>query len=270
MIAVDERLAEARSALRDVLPAVARLVRNVSNPDAPAVGSWSAAEVAAHLSHVVAADTDAIAERPIPESEVSTAKVAELTAAMLADDPERDPAALADRITQLGAEFDDTVSGPLAPAVSWLGGAMLPPSAVACHLLEECLVHGHDIAAASGQRWPIARAHAALAIEGGALPIISSLPTSFVNQRRVGDFEARIDIRLRGGGRRHLVLEDGALRAEDASGPADAHLSADPASLLLVLLGRMPSWKPLVTGRAIVWGRRPRKLLQLFSRMSPP
>lgn len=267
-----DMLAEARAAVGEVVPPLARLVRNISDPNAPAVGTWSAGEVAAHLTHVLAGDGDAIAGRPLPSVSVTRADIAELTAQFLDDDPERDPTVLADRIEELGREFDAVAAASRAASVDWLGGAVLPPSAVACHLLEECLVHGHDIATATGQRWPIQRRHALLAIEGGALQIIAALPPSaFINQRKAGSFRARVEVRLRGGGRNRLVIEDGSQTIVPGGGrDVDAHISADPAAFLLVLMGRAARWKPLVTGKVAVWGRRPWKLVRMFDVLSGP
>jgi hypothetical protein len=271
MSAAHNTLADARAALREVVPELVRLVRSIPDPNAAAVGTWRVGDVAAHVSHVCGADTDALAGRTLPAVTVSTASVAELTAAMLADDSERDPAVLADRIGALADAFDEIAAHCEADTVTWLGGARLAPSAVACHLLEEFLVHGHDIARASGRPWPIQRRHARLAIEGAALPIIAALPTAFVNAEKAGSFRARIDVRLRGGGGAQLVFDGGSLLVDAADGrTADAHLSADPTALLLFLLGRQGIWKPLLTGKATGWGRRPWKLLQLRDVMSPP
>src|SRR5207244_5018763 len=159
-----------------------------------------------------------------------------------------------------------------AATVEWLGGAVLPASAVACHLLEECLVHGHDIAAATGQPWHIEGRHALLAIEGGALPIIAALaPTAFVNQQKAGSFRARVEVRLRGGGRRQLVIEDGKLRiSSSTAADVDAHVSADPPAFLLVLMGVQRPWRALLTGRVMVWGRRPWKLVCMLDVFSGP
>ena len=74
-----------------------------------------------------------------------------------------------------------------------------------------------------------------------------------------------------GGGRAVLVFDNGSLRVGAADGrTADAHVSADPAALLLVLLGRQGMWKPLLTGKATGWGRRPWRLLRLLDVLSPP
>jgi len=275
MIATQDTMTDARAALGEVVPELVRLVRNIPDPNARAIGTWRVADVAAHVTHVFGVDTDAVDGRTLTPVTVNTANIAELTEAMLADDTERDPAKLADRIETMAHEFDEIAGHCDADTVEWLGGALLPPSAVVCHLLEECLVHGHDIAQGSGQRWPIQRRHAALAIEGAAMPIITALPTSFVNAKRAGDLRARVDINLRGGGRQHLVLDAGALRVEDADTadadpPVDARISADPAALLLVLLGREKVWRPLLTGKLLAWGRRPWKLLRLLKVLSPP
>ena len=84
-------------ALSEVVPRFIDLVRSIDEPNAPAVGTWSIALVAANAD----------------------------------DQP-----------------------------VSWLGGVRMAPSAVTCHLLEECLMHGYGIARAAGRRWPINRDHA--------------------------------------------------------------------------------------------------------------
>ena len=166
---------QARAALRDVVPSLVALVRSAPDANAASVGTWTVGDVAAHLSHVFRADTDAIAGKPVPEAIVTKAGIAEATAKILAEDSERNPAVLADRMTTLATEFDDVASRSRSATVEWLQGTHLPPSAVACHLLNECLIHGHDIAKAAGRPWPIQRHHALLAIESFVLPLIAVL-----------------------------------------------------------------------------------------------
>ena len=263
-------LTQARAALRDVVPRLAALVRNVP-ADSASVGTWAASDVAAHLAHVLRFDTDALARGPIPQAVVTTAGMAEFNAQMLAEDGERDPAVLADRISTLAGEFDKVASHSRAP-VDWLQGVRLPPSVVACHLLEECLIHGDDIAKASGRSWPIRRDHALLAVEGGALPLIAALPpAAFLDVEKARSFQARFDLRLRGGGRTLLVFDRGSLTLEP--GPAlavDAHVSADPVAIMRVFIGRQDIWKPILGGKLAAWGRRPWKLAGMLTAISPP
>lgn len=261
---------EVRAALREVVPRLAALLRAVPDAGAAAVGSWTAGEVAAHLTHAFRIDTDALAGGPAPDAVVTAAGMAELNARLLAEDSERDPAALADRLDALAREFEDVASRPAGTA-GWLGGLRLPPAVVAGHLLEECLVHGHDLAAAAGRPWPVRREHALLAVEGGAIPLIAALPpTAFVDQRKAGGYRARFELRLLGGGRTVLAFDGGALRVEEAGGDVDAHVRADPAALMLVFIGRQELWKPVLGGQLLAWGRRPWLLARMFTVLSPP
>jgi len=268
----DTTLAQARAALQDVVLSLVTLVRSVPDATAASVGTWTVGDVAAHLSHVFRFDTAAIAGNPVPDAIVTAAGMAEVNATMLAEDGERDPAALADRIGTLADEFDDVASCSRAATVGWLQGIRLPPSVVACHLLEECLIHGHDIARATGRSWLIRRRHALLAIEGGVLPLIAALPpTAFVDQEKAGSFRGRFDLRLRGGGRALMAFDRGSLTLESGDAcDVDAHLRADPAALMLVFIGREELWKPLLGGKLAAWGLRPWKLAGMLSAISPP
>ncbi|MGI5350336.1 maleylpyruvate isomerase N-terminal domain-containing protein [Streptomyces sp. CA-250714] len=267
-----DTLAQACAALRDVVPRLVALVRSVPDANAASVGTWTVGDVAAHLSHVFRFDTDALAGRPVPQATVTSAGMAEANAKMLAEDGERDPAVLADRIGTLATEFDDVASRSRAATIGWLQDIRLPPSAVACHLLEECLIHGHDIARATGRPWPIRRRHALLAVEGGVLPLMAALPpTAFLDQEKAGSFRARVELRLRGGGHTLLVFDRGSLKL-DAAGArdVDAHISADAPALMLVFIGRQGLWKQLLEGKLAAWGPRPWKLPRMLTVISPP
>lgn len=267
-----DTLAQARAALRDVVTSLVAHVRSVPEANSVSVGTWTVGDVAAHLSHVFRFDTDAVAGNPVPEAIVTAAGMAEVNAKVLAEDSERNPAVLADRISTLANEFDDVASRSRATTVDWLQGIRLPPSAVACHLLEECLIHGHDIARTTGHPWPIQRHHALLAVEGAALPLIEALPpTAFVNQEKAESFRARVELRLRGGGHTMMVFDRGSLTLDAAgTGDVDAHISADPTALMLVFIGRQEIWKPLLAGKLAAWGPRPWKLTRMLTAINPP
>jgi hypothetical protein len=258
-------------AIEAVLPRLTELVRRNPDMTATAVGSWTLPEVACHVSHVVEKDTDALARRALPFVELSPAAVAVMTNAMLEDDRERDVSVLADRIDALGSAFLELRVHPPTEPVTWVGGTRLPPSAIACHLLEELLVHGYDVAKAARAPWRIEPAHAALAIVGAALPIIAASPESWLSPRYDPSVRARVEFRLRGFERYALVLDNGLhVEVPPTTTSADAHLSADPAALLLVMLGRQTQWHALRRGKVMVWGRRPRALFTLLRSISPP
>jgi hypothetical protein len=52
--------------------------------------------------------------------------------------------------------------------------------------------------------------------------------------------------------------------------PIDAHISADPAALLLVLYRRQSQWRHLVLGRLVAWGRKPWLALTFAGRFHRP
>jgi Mycothiol maleylpyruvate isomerase N-terminal domain len=267
-----DTLVKARAALREVVPSLVALVHRIPDTNSASVGTWTVGDVAAHLSHSFRADTDAIAGRPVPETIVTKAGIAEATAKLLAEDRERDPAVLADRIGTLAGEFDDVASRSQAATVDWLQGTRLPPSAVACHLLNECLIHGHDIAKATQRPWPIQRHQALLAIEAFLLPLIAALPpTAFVNPEKSRSFRARFELRLRGGRRTLMVFDRGSLTLDSGCARGvDAHISADPCALMLVFIGRQGIAKPLLDGKLAAWGPRPWKLMRMLTVISPP
>ena len=262
-------LADARAAIAAITPDLVRLVRE-SPHDGPVLGHWGIGDLACHVSHAIKVDTAALAGRPLPATKLNTAAVAAMNEAMLAADPERDSAVLADRLESLLADFLVISEAPISEQVTWLGDIRLPASAVACHLLEELLVHGYDIASATSGAWTIAPSHAALAITGAAIPILTAPgPVGFFDPNRASGFRARVDVRLRGRERFTLVFDD-AVAVTDTQGPADFHVSADPVSMLLFMLGRVSAPRAILGGKAAVWGKRAWRARRVLSLMAPP
>jgi hypothetical protein len=179
---------------------------------------------------------------------------------------------LVDEQLTLGDKFLELRAHPPTKPITWIGGTQLPPSAVACHLLEELLVHGYDISRAAGTRWQIEPAHAALAILGGAVPIVSASPQSWVRPDRAAGVQVRAEFRLRRHGAFALAVDNGTLSVEAPPAPSRAgvSISADPAEWLLLMLGRRTPWHAMCTGKAVAWGRRPQALLTLLHAVSPP
>ena len=261
-------LGEAQNAVAEVLPRVTALLRRSGVSPRSAIGEWSAPDVACHLSHAIELDTAAMSGQRLPEVEPTPTGTAAWNAAMLQADRQRDLETLADRIDARGREFLDLA--PSADAVDWLGGACLAPTTVACHLLAELLLHGHDIARAVGERWPIRPEHAAVAIVGGGVPIINACPDLFLRQPVDPRTRARVELRLIGHQRLTLVLDRGLRIERPPTGPVDAYLATHADQALLIFFGRRSPWRVAVTGRAWAWGRRPQALLSLLGAMTSP
>jgi uncharacterized protein (TIGR03083 family) len=214
---------------------VCALLRSVHNPDAHAVGTWTARDVAAHLASGVPLYVGIV--RGEGSSYTHLDRIADFNAAGVAAMPDQDCESLAGLLESAVADFVTAVrSTPDDPDISWHAGILLPMSTVAATLLGEALVHGHDLARALGWPWLIPPAHARLVFTG-LLPLLPH----FVNRETAAGVRASFDIRLRGtdspGVR--LAFDDGDLHVSTEPGnPVDCHISADPTAFLLVMYGR--------------------------------
>lgn len=265
----------AQDALRAEVSRVTALLRSVRHPTARAVGEWNLVEVALHLSQAWIA-VPALARGDLCRIyEVLPNLAGTAGESLLADlwdlgpiamdavraDPERNPAVLADRIEARAKEFFDECSGRAPEELRpWLvEGTSVPLSTLTCHLLNETVMHGSDIARADRRQWPIDPAQARMVLLGFLAPVLAVLdPHTMVVPAKAAGLEATYDVRLRGGGAFHLVFTDGGVRVEEPSSrPVDCHVLADPVSLLQVMWGRQSQWSAIATGKLLAWGRRP-------------
>lgn len=264
---------QARIALEEASTQVGALLRSVRDPQVPALGEWNVAELATHLSHAFAI-VPALARQDRTAPLGDLAELASLTTISVADDPERDLAVLAERIETRAGEFlRVTADRTAADPCPWLvEGTALPLAVLTCHLLNEAVVHGYDIAKAAGEPWTISRRHATLIFEGFLLPVFQVLdPAALVLQDRAGGVRARYDVRLRGGGRFVLAFGDGGVTVEGpSSARVDCHLSVDPAAFVLVAWGRISQWRAIPKGQLLAWGRRPWMGLRLRGLLRNP
>lgn len=265
--------AQAQAALEAEVGRVVGLLRTVRHPDAPALGCWSVAEVATHLSHAFDV-VPALARRERTSLIADLTELSGMTIAMVADDGERDLQVLADRLEDRAKEFlswskTAAIAGPGPWLVAGTGASV---SMLTCHLLNETVIHGYDIATASGRRWEVDRRHAALVLEGFLLPVIRALPpATLVDQKRAAAVRACYEIRMRAAGRFCLVFDRGTMRVEPPSSrKVDCRLSVDPAAFLLVTWGRISQWRAIPRGQLLAWGRRPWLGLQLRSLVRNP
>jgi len=251
-------IAAARAALAVVVPQVTALIRSIRDPLAPAIGVWNAGEVAVHLAHAWEA-LPALSRGELAAPLREPGELAPFTISLVRSDPCRDLEVTAARIDAAASAYLATRMPDDAPRQWMFAGTALPPSAFACHLLNESLVHGYDIARSQGRRWRIQQAHAGMAIMGFLFPVLSMVDPRFaLDRRHAAGVRARVEIRVRRTGRVVLVLDDGALTVEPPSRRSvDCHVSAEPVALFLRIWSRTAPWPALLTGRLAMWGRRP-------------
>lgn len=188
-------------------------------------------------------------------------ELGEVMALGVRSDPERDPGILADRIEARAQEYFSECIGAFPDELRpWLvEDVTVRLSTLACHLLNETIVHGYDIAQAVGRPWRIEPAHAAMVLGGFIVPVIQGLHARvLVNDDKAAGVRVTYDLRIRGGDRFYFVFDDGAVEIEEPSSrQVDCHISAHPVSFLMVVWGRQSQWKAIAKGQLIAWGRKP-------------
>jgi uncharacterized protein (TIGR03083 family) len=259
-----------QTALAEAVAAVADLVAAIPDPSRPAFADWTVGDVAAHLSQAWMfiprlADRDlagGIASLP-PTLEVgqglpSGAAFASLPAlapavvALVAADPERDPAVLADRIRAGAKDLAGLDVTDIAPRPWMIDGLAGPPTHFAAHLLNETVVHGSDVARAAGLDWPVPDHLAALVLRAFLLPMLCIT--------NAAPFPApwSVELRLAGQEVRRLDAGPTGLRYGPAGGPTpDARLWIRPSAMLLLAWRRRSLASVVLARQALVWGRRP-------------
>lgn len=264
----------AQQAVADVAGRFTTMLRSVGQPDAPAVGTWNLTDTAVHVSHVIDGLT-AVTQGGGGLLE-DVWGFTRLTAAMVEGETERNLVAIAARIDASIATFltlmhDAPEDGPRTWVVR---GVVFPLSTVTCHVLNELLVHGRDVAQAAGVPWKIDAGHAALAVGGFVLPVLGTLRSSMVDQEAARRVRATYALRVRGGrpGRFVLRFADGdfSVTPGSPSGPVDCHLSVDPVAFLLVSWNRISQWRAIPRGQLLAWGRRPWLGLKLRALLRNP
>ena len=237
----------------------------------PALGEWDVRGVAAHCSHSVDIVTAFV--RGSGPAVGSLDEVGALTRVLVDGESERDLHNLAARIQASAAELVRAAAGPSSrTSRPWvIDGTELPVEGLLCHALNELVVHGHDIAAASGRAWPIRRDHALLVLQGYLFPVLSLVGSDLVDKKKAAGRRMCFEIRPRGGEPVFLAFEDGNLIvAESAPATVDCRLSVDPAAFLLVAWSRQSHWPAALRGRLLATGRRPWLGLELPGLLTNP
>jgi uncharacterized protein (TIGR03083 family) len=258
-------LKPALDSLESAVPRLTSLLRNISDPGARAVGTWSAGDVASHVASVFGNYVDMI-EGDEPVLAETTGDIERINSMWLERNRDRDPQVASSRIE--GA-FDRMVKRTRAVSddspIAWHAGLTLPISTVVRLALGEVLVHGHDIGSASGSTWALPVEEARTVLDG-----IIELAPHYVDEGGARGFSARYELRIRGGLQAALIFEDGLLTLDRPEGHADCKISADPVAFLLVSYGRIAVWGPMLRGKLVAWGRKPWLGLKLPSLLRNP
>ncbi|CCH33236.1 hypothetical protein BN6_59800 [Saccharothrix espanaensis DSM 44229] len=256
--------------VREVLPVVAArfadLVARAPAPGAMATRDWTVADTAAHVTAIAVRYTEVLAPGGavpagefadhLPDTTVDT--ITELNNVTLRHFTERDPAVLAtvlrsatDTVVALTADTDPK------RIVPWLGGSRVPVGGVLAHLVNELLVHGWDVARATGAPWPIPPREAAPLFDLFIVGMIRNDVGHLLDGPPPDDRRIAVAFRSDHTAPVTLVLHRGRVGVQEPGEPADVRVSFDPATLNLVLFGRVGRARAALTGKLRVTGRRP-------------
>lgn len=273
---------DVRTSLEDTVERFSSMLHWIKHPEAPALGTWSIAETAAHVREVATLNSTWATGGTPPEeyrdafelaATVAVDQVNEVNALALKSAPERDLHALAGLIQErVGLMLYLTAKADGSEPVTWLGGLKLPLTAVLTHTLSELLVHGGDIARADGGSFPMAPAQAKLVFEGFLFPLLTAVgAVDFGGERSDAMRPVCCELRLRGCERVLLVADEGFVAIEEpGTRPADVHIAADPAVMWLLMFNRIGPLGPTLRGQLKVWGRRPWRLRRLMRLLQTP
>lgn len=264
----EEQWDAVRASLRTTAGRFCELVSAVSDPDIRASAKWSVAEITAHVTSIAFIDT-LLLEAAVPPFDmpdltqaIATTRVDEvhgLNDRVMSNFRERDPGRLVQMLRdQVDLMLTASQSRDPGETFAWLGDSRLPLAGLLAHLVNELLIHGNDIARTVKVPWAMPPEDAALFFElfyvGLARGHIGRL---LDGSRR--PLDRRIAVELRSGYTTPvtIVVSNGRVTAEPLDSGADAMVRFDPATLNMMLFGRISRSRAILTGKLVIGGRRP-------------
>jgi hypothetical protein len=159
-------LAEARRALQRVAVRVADLLRSLPDLDAAIPRSeWNVRQTGVHLLTGTTLCADIATGMPSPISGLAAETLAAENAARIADIPESDPATLAGLLEDaVERALHVTAHRRGDEIVVWHGGRRIPLVLLVGLCVGEQVLHGLDIAAATGRAWTVEPRHVRLVV----------------------------------------------------------------------------------------------------------
>jgi uncharacterized protein (TIGR03083 family) len=244
------------------------MVASVPDPAARASAGWSVADVAAHVTTISFVNTMLlrVAQPPFHMPGLADAMAATtvdtvhgLNDQVMSHFPERDATRLLDMLRH-NVDLMLTASRDRDPGetFSWLGEARPTLAGIFAHMVNELLIHGNDIARAVKAPWAMPAQDAALFFD----LVFVGLANGQLGRLLDGSkrpLQRRIAVEFRSGYTTPvtMVVCDGRLTAEPVGPGADAWVRFDPATLNMMMFGRISKLQAVLTRKIIIGGRRP-------------
>lgn len=244
-------LGPAAEAIQRVGRRLADLLAVVDEPDRRVRGlEWTLGELAAHVAARSGRFAAYLSGAAIPEGQIGG--IAEENRRDVRERRERPLPDLAEELRSNVSSFVATTHGKLgADPVPWYSGVTLDVATASGLLLGELIVHGYDATATLGNPWPIAANDARTVLRA-----VATLAPWYVDPERTRGEHVTYRLSVRGGPAFRIRVDDGTASVEPAEGPADCTIRADPATLVLLVYGRIGRTRAAVRGKLLVTGRR--------------
>lgn len=215
---------------------------------------WDVAELTAHLASLPGVYQ---AQNDIADDFVRPESFSRFSKEMRAHIDVSELAPVAELLRSQMTAFVDGIEDP--DHARWVYGRQTTDGNVAAAFMTEVIIHGMDLAGIAGPE-PTLTSRQALA----AVPGLMILSPVFVDARKAAKAAGTYHVRFKGGDTwTQHISESGGLEVKlGRHGQPDATLRIDPATFVLVALGRQSQWIPALTGKMMVSGRRPWKLLR--------
>lgn len=246
--------------------ALKSLIRTADPTVVPPGLRWSVRDVAAHLVGATALYVELAAGAASPVGAITPEVLGEFNAQRIADVADNDPDQLAKSMTDTVSRFLDASGRFPDEPVHWHAGIALNTTQLTCVLLGEYLLHGLDVATATGAPWPIDPRHSALVLYGYG-PVLPACVDAVTSVGHTAGYLLELGI----AGRLAVRFTNGTPTvgpADDA--PYDCTITADPTAFLLVSTGRMHQSTAIALSLISAGGARPDLGLTFGSRFRYP
>jgi uncharacterized protein (TIGR03083 family) len=257
-----------RESVRTTAGRFCELVASVPQPAAEASAKWSVADVAAHVTTIGFLNTMLlrVAQPPFHMPGLTEAIAATtvdtvhgLNEQVMSHFLERDVTRILDMLRH-HVDLMLTASQDRDPGetFSWLGEARPTLAGMFAHMVNELLIHGNDIARAVKVPWAMPAEDAALFFDLFYVGLANGQQGRLLDGSK-RPLQRRIAVEFRSGYTTPvtIVVRDGQVTAEPAGPGADAWVRFDPATLNMMMFGRISKLQAVLTRKIIIGGRRP-------------
>jgi Mycothiol maleylpyruvate isomerase N-terminal domain len=264
----DTQWSAVQESLRQTAERFYELVSSIPDAGTGATVKWSVADVVAHITSIAWMDTTLmqVAAQPVPFPDLDEALAAtkvddvhgfndQVMGHLAGHDVRLDLSRLREHI---GLMLTASQDRDPAETYGWLGGARLTLAGMLAHMINELLIHGNDIAQVVKVPWAMPPEDAAhffnlffLGLVNGDMGRILDGSKRPLKRRIAVEFRSAYTTPVT------VVVCNGRVSTEPIGPGADATVRFDPATLNMMLFGRISKPRAILTRKIAVGGRRP-------------